>query len=255
MLDAAPTRAANLSGGSQRKLSVAMALLAGSHVLLLDEPSTGLLYDPFFSICFPSPTTDGRHGPVCPQSALVCRARGGRRSRDCSEHTQHGGGRSAVHTCCDPHSRKCPLLWPTPGFGLPQIICAFILNTLLVEYIPLFTSPSDFQVLADDSTSSRAMVATSAWSFTAPSTASPRCKRLCSVSSPPPRCSRRSRAACDSACRGIRRWWTFSGRLMAAPPRGLWTMGSARRRWSRSSSSWRASRRRRRLEEEEEEEA
>ena len=39
--DCANTRATDLSGGSKRKVNVALALLAGHRVLLLDEPSTG----------------------------------------------------------------------------------------------------------------------------------------------------------------------------------------------------------------------
>ena len=38
----AKTRAAKCSGGTRRKLSVAMALIGAPEVLMLDEPSTGM---------------------------------------------------------------------------------------------------------------------------------------------------------------------------------------------------------------------
>lgn len=40
--DKAHTEAAALSGGMKRKLQVALALLGGSPVVLLDEPSSGV---------------------------------------------------------------------------------------------------------------------------------------------------------------------------------------------------------------------
>ena len=59
LLDKARCAAAALSGGMKRKLQVAIALLGGSTVVLLDEPSSGAP----FSALLPEPYTLSALGP------------------------------------------------------------------------------------------------------------------------------------------------------------------------------------------------